>query len=161
MNRRRSRYVNKTRRAGLRAGEAAPQLALARFETRIGLIDHIDATLAAHQTARLVARLHSFQGIHDLHDISAKGFAREGSGDTGYDPALSTSRALLVRVIRVCVPHESDKPQAPCARTTRRALPSTRLHGKSIRAVGGARALLSIARQNAEARTGSSSGRPT
>ena len=42
-------------------------LALARLEARVGLVDHVNATLAAHDAAVLVTLLERLQGINDLH----------------------------------------------------------------------------------------------
>src|SRR5579875_160128 len=42
--------------------------ALSGLVSRIGLVDHVDAALAAHDAAILVARLERFEGILDFHD---------------------------------------------------------------------------------------------
>ena len=42
-------------------------LALARLETRIGLVDHVNATLAPNDAAVLVTLLQRLEGINDLH----------------------------------------------------------------------------------------------
>src|SRR5262249_51805258 len=45
-------------------------LALTRLEARVGLVDDVDAALAAHDAAVLVARLHRLQRMADLHGTS-------------------------------------------------------------------------------------------
>src|SRR5436190_4421166 len=41
--------------------------ALARLEARVGLVDDVNAALAAHDAAILVAQLHRLEGMTDLH----------------------------------------------------------------------------------------------
>jgi hypothetical protein len=48
---------------------AASRLALARFETRVLLIDEIDTALAAHDLAVLIARLRGLERIADFHRL--------------------------------------------------------------------------------------------
>src|ERR1044072_787981 len=44
--------------------------ALAGLEARVGLVDDVDAALAAHDAAVLVAQLHGLEGMADLHGSS-------------------------------------------------------------------------------------------
>src|SRR6478609_4803753 len=54
-------------------------LALARLEARIGLVDHVNAALAAHDAAVLVAQLHRLERMTDLHGpYSTKSPGRAG-----------------------------------------------------------------------------------
>src|SRR5579885_2398338 len=46
--------------------------ALAGFEAGIALVDDVDAALATHDAAVLVALLQRLQGIGDLHDKSSR-----------------------------------------------------------------------------------------
>ena len=50
------------------AGISQPELALAGFETAIGLIDYVNATLPAHQAVIAVPAAQGFQGVTDFHD---------------------------------------------------------------------------------------------
>src|SRR5215213_83408 len=45
-------------------------LALTSLEARVGLVDDVDAALAAHDAAVLVAQLHGLEGMADLHGTS-------------------------------------------------------------------------------------------
>jgi len=44
-------------------------LTLTRFETRVGFVNHVDATFATHYAAVLVPRLGGFQRVANLHDM--------------------------------------------------------------------------------------------
>src|SRR5665213_1325069 len=63
--------ANKKPRHGARFLGAAPAavLALSGFEARIGLVDDVDAALAAHDHAVLVALLERFERIGDFHGL--------------------------------------------------------------------------------------------
>src|SRR5947208_15660619 len=55
------------------------KLALARLEARVGLVDDVDAALAAHDAAILVAQLHRLERMTDLHGpYSTKSPGRAG-----------------------------------------------------------------------------------
>src|ERR1700730_1148108 len=54
-------------------------LALAALIARVGLVDDVDAALAAHDAAILVAQLHGLERVADLHDsYSTKSPGRAG-----------------------------------------------------------------------------------
>src|ERR1041385_9189422 len=58
-----------------------PGLALAGLEARVGLVDDVDAALAAHDTGVLVAQLHGLEGMADLPGSSQQK-RRRGRGNS-------------------------------------------------------------------------------
>ena len=58
----------------------AVQLPLASLEARVGLVDHVNAALAAHDAAVLVTELHRLERMTDLHGpYSTKNPGRAGA----------------------------------------------------------------------------------
>src|SRR5215203_1614063 len=55
--------------------------ALASLEARVGLVDDVDAALAAHDAAVLVAQLHGLERMADLHGSSQQK-PRRGRGNS-------------------------------------------------------------------------------
>jgi len=47
-----------------------PMSTLAGLHARIFLVDHVDAAMAAHDTAVLIAELGRFKAVADLHDTT-------------------------------------------------------------------------------------------
>lgn len=45
------------------------QLALARLEARVGFVDHVNAALAAHDPAILIAQFSRLKGVSYLHNL--------------------------------------------------------------------------------------------
>src|SRR5712671_767760 len=68
-------------------------LALAGLEARIGLVDDVDAALAAHDAAVLVALLERLQRIGDLHDQVLERDRYVWEGRTIERQALSVNHA--------------------------------------------------------------------
>src|SRR5262245_39253583 len=64
---------------GGRSSRRTRRSALAGFEARVGLVDDVDAALAAHDAAVLVALLGGLQRVHDLHDVSTLGRPDRGA----------------------------------------------------------------------------------
>src|SRR3954454_22361791 len=74
-------------------------LGLARLEARVGLVDHVDAALAADDAAILVAQLHRLERMTDLHGpYSTKSPGRAG---------VNSESARKIRVER--------RPVNPCS----------------------------------------------
>src|SRR5437762_4456721 len=63
--------------------------ALAGLEARIGLVDDVDASLAPHDAAVLVALLQRLQRIGDLHDTDPRKARNIGSGMPPVNPCQS------------------------------------------------------------------------
>src|SRR5262245_8593437 len=64
----RARFGTSRRRLSAAQRAARRNLALAGLVARIGLVDDVDAALAADDPAVLVPRLGRFQRVDDLHD---------------------------------------------------------------------------------------------
>ena len=54
--------------------------ALAGFEPTLGLVDHVDAAFAAHQTVCAVAAFQRTQGIFDFHRLGPFVWQTSGRG---------------------------------------------------------------------------------
>src|SRR6185437_13361554 len=89
----------------------APQVAravltLARLEARVGLVDDVDAALAAHDAAVLVAQLHGLQRMTDLHGpdstkspsragVNSKGGRKIGRRERPVNPETATNSPMI------------------------------------------------------------------
>jgi hypothetical protein len=78
---------------------AAPGSALAGFETAVGLVDDVNATLPAHQAVIAVPAAQGFQGVTDFHDnlgLLFVGYIRSPPATVNASgPPVVTGRRLL------------------------------------------------------------------
>ena len=77
---------------------AAPGSALTGFETTVGLVDDVNATLPAHQAIIAVPAAQGFQGIPDFHvDLSCcfAGFIRSQPRPVNASRTMVAAIALL------------------------------------------------------------------
>jgi hypothetical protein len=78
---------------------AAPESALASFETAIGLVDDVDPPLAAYQPVVAVPAAQGFQGVADFHGnlwLLCAGYIRSPPGHVNVScPPVVTGTGLL------------------------------------------------------------------
>jgi hypothetical protein len=77
----------------------APGSALSGFETAVGLVDDVNATLPAHQAVIAVPATQGFQGVTDFHDnlgLLFAGYIRSPPPTVNAScPPVVTGRSLI------------------------------------------------------------------